>query len=454
MKTVGKYQICGLLGWGGMSVVYKASLPVVRKIVALKLLSPHESLLGLLGMEEIEKRFIAEATRMGSCRHPNIADVLDFDYLGDRPFFTMEYYYQNLGSIIGESPRAEAPSRILSLDRAIHYLEQLLSGLSRLHRMGVVHRDIKPFNMLVTDQNTLKISDLGLSKLRGETLKNPATLVVGSPFYSAPEQERDPEGVDARADIYAAGVVFYRMLTGMLPETASPGPSTVHPDVEPAWDDFCFVAIDPDPEKRFGSAEAMLEELRQLRLRWEERKSESCRRLRLAPMAQTDLPLGSVIRRNPVKVSRKSAPAVFQCDDLYRPLQYFTHVFEPAGRDDVVLDKMTDLLWQTEGSVDPLEWEDAQEYIRDLNRMGYGGVSGWRLPTVNELFSLLRPPAHGLEDCLEEVFDSTRKWLWSCDRCTFTTAWYVDAELGFAGWSDLTCRYFVRAVCCRVTIAD
>jgi serine/threonine-protein kinase len=434
-----------------MSVVYKASLLVVRKIVALKLLAPHESLLGLLGIVEIEQRFIAEATRMASCRHINIADVLDFDYAGERLFYTMEYYYQNLGSIIGEGPRADEPSRILSLDRAIHYLGQLLSGLSRLHRMGVVHRDIKPFNLFVTDENTLKISDLGLSKLRGEKEQNPSNLVVGSPFYAAPEQERDPEGVDARADIYAAGVVFYRMLTGMLPEADPVRPSAVHSDVEPLWDDFCLKAIDPDPRNRFGSAYAMLEELGPLRSRWEERKGESCRGLRLSPVAQPHQALGPVVRGNPAKVPRKLAPAVFQCDDLCRPLQYLPHVFEPTDWDGVVLDRATNLLWQTEGSVDPLEWVEAHDYILDLNRRGYGGVSEWRLPTVDELFSLLRPPVHGMEDCLEGVFDRGRKWLWSCDRCTFTTAWYVDAELGFAWWGDLTCRYFVRAVCCRST---
>jgi serine/threonine-protein kinase len=401
-------------------------------------------------MEEVQKRFIAEVIRMSSCRHPNIADILDFDDAKGRPFYTMEYYYQNLGSIIGESSRVENPTRILSLDRATHYMNQLLHGLSRLHRMGMVHRDIKPFNLLISDDNDVKITDLGLSKLRGETLQNPPNLIVGSPFYAAPEQERDPEGVDARADIYSAGVVFYRMLTGMLPEADPVRPSKVHPDVEPDWDSFCFKALETDREARFKTTQVMLEELGRLRSRWEERKSESCQDSGLHSPMQAMVTSKSKVRTEPIKVSAKLATSVFECDSLYRPLRYTANQFETTGCDGVVFDRTTHLFWQSKVAKDPFQWVQAHEHISELNRRCHGGISGWRLPTIDELFSILRPPVHGMEDCLEGVFDRTGKWLWSCDRCTFTSAWYVDAELGFAAWGDFTCRYFVRAVCCRV----
>jgi serine/threonine-protein kinase len=112
-----------------------------------------------------------------------------------------------------------------------------------------------------------------------------------------------------------------------------------------------------------------------------------------------------------------------------------------------VLDKNTGLLWQRSGSPDPVEWSEAQGYVASLNASCHGGLRAWRLPTVNELFSLLKPFSHNRSDCVDGVFDRTRKWLWSADRRTFTSAWHVNTELGYAGWGDFTCRYTARAVC-------
>lgn len=448
MKTVGKYEIQGLLGKGGMSVVYKARLPAVHKLVALKLLSPHPHLLQLLGEREIERRFMAEARTMAGFRHPHIVDLLDFDRDGERIFFTMEYYCQSLGLIMGEAHRTESPSRILKLNRIIHYARQMLMGLSRLHRSGVIHRDIKPYNLLITDANQLKICDFGLSRLRGERLRGHAGLIVGSPYYAAPEQERDPESVDARADVYSAGVVIYRMLTGLLPGDGGPRPGEIHPEADPAWDSLVMRAISPQRENRFPSAEAMLEEIDALEARWNSHKRDRCSGL---PDLTRDLGHLSLdehpIRTDPVKVSPREAPEVFQCDSLGRPQAYAQHDFILLPGPDLVLDRMTRLLWQRSGSPDPLEWAEARVYVDSLNTVRHGGCSRWRLPTVQELFTLLNPFSFNEADCLDAPFDKGKKWLWSADRRSFAAAWYMDAELGFVGWGDFTCRYHVRAVC-------
>jgi serine/threonine protein kinase len=277
LKTIGKYEIKGMLGRGGMGVVYKALMPVVKKIVALKILAPHPTTLNLLGEEEVRRRFVAEAETMASIRHPNVLDVLDFDYAGGRPFFTMEYYCRSLGSIIGETYRTESASRILSLDKALHYTRQILTGLSRLHRAGIVHRDIKPFNMLITEEDRLKIGDFGLSRLRSETSGPPSGLMFGSPFYAAPEQEKDPDRADARADLYPVGIILYRMLAGRLPEEDAPPASACHPDVDRSWDRLIEKAIQADPDKRFASADDMREELERLAAIWIEKKADLCR---------------------------------------------------------------------------------------------------------------------------------------------------------------------------------
>lgn len=448
MKTIGKYEIQGLLGRGGMSAVYKARIPVVKKVVALKLLAPHEHLVQFLGWPEIERRFILEAASLGSLRHPHVVELLDFDWANGRPFFTMEYCYQNLGIVMGEGARIETPCRLLGLDKVIHYGRQICLGLARLHRAGMVHRDIKPHNLLIDDQDHLKVCDFGLSKLRGEMQGMRPGLLVGSPYYAAPEQERDPESVDVRADIYSVGVVFHRMLTGLLPAEGIPAPSQVHPNADTSWDAFVARALAPGKDDRFPSALAMLAALDELKKRWERKKQDFCTTSSSGNGGVPEKPaLRQRLRSQPCKVGPKDAAKVFECDSLGRPLHYGHHDFVSALNHALVMDRATGLVWQQSGSPDPLEWAEAEAYVASLNASGHGGLNGWRVPTVNELFSVLDPFTFGERDCIDAVFEREIRWLWSSDRRSFSAAWYVDTELGFAGWSDFSCRYHVRAVC-------
>ncbi len=447
MKKIGKYIICGLLGKGGMSAVYKARLPFLHKIVALKLLSPHPNLTSLLGLEALKARFILEAATIASLRHPNIIEALDFDFDGETPFFTMEYYCHDLGRLIGEAYRADLPSRILSPDKAIHYCRQLLAGLARLHRARVVHRDIKPANLMITDDDCVKICDFGFSRLRGERPGRPSSLLIGSPFYAAPEQERDPDGVDHRADLYSAGVIFHRMLTGLLPEDGIRKPAEFHPETDSSWDAFVLKALENDPDRRFATAEEMLAALDDLSAAWEKKKKDFCR---LFPpggtsVIQAEKPNGGKLRKAALKASPKEAAALFGCDGLRRPLAY-SDGSRISVRGDVVFDLLNGLVWQRSGSGDPLDRAGADGYAESLNLEAFAGISGWRLPTVDELLSLLRRPGFGIEDCLLPAFDKKQKALWSCDRCTFVSGWHVNMELGFAGFADFTCRFHVRAV--------
>ena len=470
MKKAGKYIICGLLGKGGMSAVYKARLPFLNKIVALKMLRAHPNLTSLLGREALRARFISEAVTIASLRHPNIIEVLDFDFDGQTPFFTMEYYYHDLGRLIGETYRADFQCRILSLDKIIHYCRQLLLGLARLRRARVVHRDIKPANLMISDDDRIKICDFGFSRLRGERPGNTSGLIVGSPFFAAPEQERDPEGVDHRADLYSAGVIVHRMLTGFLPEDGIRNPGDFHPEADSSWGAFVRKALEDDPDRRFATPEEMLAALDELGAIWEKRKQDLCR-IRESrvpaferagsqktldrgaetgsqfPEAAPQVETGKKLRSVAVKASRKEASAVFGCDELMRPLAYRSHgsLSCPDERD-AVFDYTTGLVWQRSGSEDRLDRAGAGAYAESLNMEGFAGISGWRLPTVDELLSLLRRPGFGPEDCLLPAFDSRQKAIWSCDRCTFVSGWYVDMELGFAGFADFTCHFFVRAV--------
>lgn len=447
MRTIGKYEICGLLGRGGMGAVYKVRHPELGRIMALKLLAPSDMLEAVVGADELERRFTREARTMAAIRHPNVAAVWDLDRDDEgRPFFVMEYLCNNLGAAIGETYRVEDPSRVLSLDKAVRYAMQSLAGLERLHFAGIVHRDVKPFNMLLTHDDTVRIIDFGLSKLRGEAMNRHASERVGSPYYAAPEQEDDPEAATPRSDIFAVGVMLQRMLTGRLPSLSCERPSQCNPDLTPDWDDFLGRCCADDPDRRPATAEAMARELDALYEAWRDKLDLACVLPdHLTPgrvAGSPDLPLRPV----PTKIPAKGARRRLGLDDLYRPLRYVDNDFK-ANADGTVTDRATGLTWQQAGSPYPMDFEEARAYVDGLNARALAGRDDWRLPTAPELMSILSPTRQHTDFCLAPAFDTAQDRLWSGDTRTFTSAWTADAALGFMAWHDFTCRNFVRAVC-------
>jgi serine/threonine protein kinase len=447
MKSIGKYEILGLLGRGGMGKIFKVRLPVIGKIAALKLLAPNPFLVDILGMDRIEALFISEAANMAGLRDPHLLEIWDFDQADGRYFYTMDYYCNNLGAMMGETSQIEMPSRIMPTDRSIHYIRQTLEGLACLHHAGIVHRDIKPFNILITDQDTIKIGDFGLSKLRGESAHSPRNLKIGSPFYAPPEQETDPDHVDFSADLYAVAVMLNRMLTGGLPQ-ASPAPaSRTNPDLTENWDHFLFKGMALKLQDRFTSAGQMLDALKMLEADWIIRKERTCNFLdNRQPKPFTNSAPDSIrLRKEPLQIRPRGAITFFGLDDLWRPRQYIRNRFHSLDSHGV-LDQSTGLTWQQAGSPYPLSWKQAKTYIQDLNSAQSAGFDSWRLPTVDELISIVTRPSQGLDLCMEPIFDPSQKWLWSADKRSFTAAWYLSMDLGFVSWQDMTGYYYVKGV--------
>ncbi len=450
MKRIGRYTVIDALGRGMMARVFLVRVPVIGRPAAAKCLMPQEPLEALMGADFLRRGFIREATLLAGLDHPHICEVFDFGHHRGVPFYLMAYHGHHLGAAIGEGDRLEAPTRTLRVERAVEYIRQTLAGLARLHEAGLVHRDIKPQNLLLAGDDRIRIADFGLAKGRGDRHRLPVQLKVGSPGYAAPEQMADPYGVDPRADLYATAVVLYRLITGRLP---AGGPrragtaclSRLVPSLDPHWDRFMERALAPDPSRRFATAGQMDQALSDLAQRHRRALASACTQVP-PPAPGLDAPPRAGRRRHlPLKVRARHARDRFALDRLWRPQRYW-----PGGRlrvqGQIVHDPWTDCLWQRSGSPYPLTWSEARTYVQDLNRQGFAGRNRWRLPTVDELVTLLEPP--GDRDlCIEPCFDEAQRRLWSADAKSYHSAWLVSPDLGFVAWQQVLGRAWVRAVC-------
>lgn len=421
--------------------MYRVLRPELGRIFALKRLEPNELLTMLLGENEVRRLFLAEAERMGSLMHPHIAAVTDIGTDRGAPYMVMEYFCADVGTVIGESYEVERRSRRLSPEKGFRYVLQTLAGLERMHFAGIVHRDVKPFNLMLDDEDRVRIIDLGLSRLRGEVRETPRNLKVGSPYYTAPELEADPDMADHRADLYSAGVLLYRLLTGVLPEL-DPGRQEVSRITAVVGRSFFTTALHTDPVHRFQTASKMRHAVEELQEAWAEKREDFCsfdlRESFSAPSAG--------VRSTPMKTGPVPARSVFDLGPAGEPRTAWENRFKKNSSG--WYDECTGLLWAGEISPFPLARRNVGPFLDDLQRRT--GREGFRLPTVDELLTLLRPRT-GLEDfCSLPVPAAAGKRVWSADCRSFVSGWYVDLEGGYVGHQDETCPFHILAVASEV----
>lgn len=248
-----RYKIIEKIGEGGMGTVYKAEDLLLKRVVALKIL--HKKLMD--NTKAIE-RFYTEARSAAALNHPNIVTVFDVGQMGEDYFITMEF-------IEGESFISFIErKKFLSIPQFIFVTTHLFRALDYAHRKGVIHRDIKPHNIMLTKDKQLKIMDFGLAIILSDYKSGETGIISGTPHYMSPEQIQG-EKVDHRTDIYSAGATLYHLITGTPPFTGDniffqhlieppEPPSARRADIPPAIDFLILQCLAKEKEKRFQSA--------------------------------------------------------------------------------------------------------------------------------------------------------------------------------------------------------
>ena len=264
-QTISHYRVTAKLGEGGMGVVYKAEDTKLERTVALKFLAPR-----LLEDEEARKRFHREAKAAAGLSHPNICTIHEISEEGGQTFLVMEF-------IEGESLDPKIERGPLSLKEALGFARQVADGLAAAHAKGVVHRDIKPGNLLVTPEGRVKILDFGLALPTEGSKLTKLDTTVGTVAYMSPEQAQGME-VDYRTDLWALGCVTYEMVRGQRPfqgvydqalvyeiVNQEPEPLTgVRTGVPMELEWIVGKCLAKDREDRYGRAEDMMLDLRTL----------------------------------------------------------------------------------------------------------------------------------------------------------------------------------------------
>ena len=261
-----RYEILELIGSGGMANVYKARCHRLNRLVAIKILKSD-----LADNADFRRRFHDESQAVAQLSHANIVSVYDVSTNPDREYIVME--------LIDGITLKQYMERRGRMDwrESLHFITQIMRGLSHAHSRGIIHRDIKPQNIMVLRDGSVKVADFGIACLanQGQTLTQEA---LGSVHYISPEQARG-DRIDARSDIYSAGVVLYEMLTGRLPFEGDSAVSVaiqhlssvplalrdIDPSIPEPLELICMKAMNSDPNKRYASADAMIEDLEKFR---------------------------------------------------------------------------------------------------------------------------------------------------------------------------------------------
>lgn len=259
----GRYQITELVGMGGMANVYKAADMLENRTVAVKILRDE-----FLDNEELVRRFKNESKAIGLLSHPNIVKVLDVSFSNSVQYIVMEYID---GITLKQYIDTAKP---LGWKDTVHFTVQILRALQHAHDRGIVHRDIKPQNIMLVEDGSIKVMDFGIARFSRSETRTITDKAIGSVHYISPEQAKG-DITDSKADIYSVGIMMYEMLTGMLPfdsDTAvqvaikqisdqATRPRMINESIPEGLEEITLKAMSKDPAQRYQSAAQMLRDI-------------------------------------------------------------------------------------------------------------------------------------------------------------------------------------------------
>ncbi len=265
-ENISHFEIKETLGAGGMGVVYKAYDTKLNRFVAIKTLAPH-----IAHNPEFRKRFLIESLAVAALNHPNIATIYETCEEGNDAYIVMEF-------IEGEELSKKVSKGKLETLQALDYAVQIAEGLKAAHQKGIVHRDIKSQNIMITGSNLVKIMDFGLAKLTGQSMMTQEGAMIGTVNYMSPEQARG-DNIDQRTDLWSLGVILYEMLTGKLPFKSTyeqavifhilneePKPVTeIVKDIPKEISEVLKILLSKLPENRYQSADELLTDLKAIK---------------------------------------------------------------------------------------------------------------------------------------------------------------------------------------------
>ena len=294
LSTLGRYKIISEIGQGAMGVVYKAVDPIIDRTVAIKTINLN---LSRQELEEYEQRFQQEIKAAGRLNHPNIVTIYDVGKTDAVAYMAMEFLEGNeLKDII-------ASGQLLPPDQIVDIISQVADGLWFAHQQDIVHRDVKPSNIMVMKGSIAKITDFGIARLPNSAVKTMTGLILGSPRYMSPEQVIG-KTIDARSDIFSLGVVLYEALTGIAPfdgenvnaimyatvNTTPPPPSHHNRAVPPMLDLIAAKAMAKLLEDRYQTVKELADDLREVRRQMDSSKPAAALKATSAPAASRAVP--------------------------------------------------------------------------------------------------------------------------------------------------------------------